>query len=158
MALTRNKQLAMYVMLCTRSAYRAMLEKWAVVGGKPQPTSVVDQADLRTRLTTVQPPNGMTFAELTAWTSNSVGPWTGLYVQGSSSPHIAQISTDPAVIAVALEMAYVPTNPDCPTYNEGNIISSLLAANLPTIKMASRHPKVKYAATGGAPKKKAAAR
>ena len=129
MPLPRNKQLAVYMLLCTRSAYRAQLEGAPTLGrgGLPE---IGTKDDLRTRFTTVSPPAGLTISDMQALVASGT-PISDLYVPnpnpGQPNPTPGQfgnISFDPALIAGALQMTYDPTDPECPAFKEGDLISA----------------------------------
>ena len=144
MQLTRNKQLAMYALLATRSAYRAQLEGVPVKGSgsKPNPPASID--DLLLRFKAVTKPYGISSSDIQVLT-DPAGPLGMLFDNKSRPPaQLGNITTDPVVIATALNIVYDPTDPDCPGYIEGNLISSLLIANLGPDKPDGVRPKVKY--------------
>ncbi len=64
MALTRNKQLAMYFLLSTRSFYRARIEGLAVIGSGGLDNFPQSAADLVSRFSTVAAPFGFTVADI----------------------------------------------------------------------------------------------
>ena len=139
--LTRNKQIALFALLATRSAYRAMLEGVPVLGSPTPPNPVQSIAHLLQRFREVPPPTGITAGDITNLT-DPAGPLGWMYDPSASLS--GNITTDPSKIAVALGIQYVPTNPDCPCYMEGNMISNLLVTNLGTTKPGAARPPVVY--------------
>ena len=139
--LTRNKQIALCALLATRSAYRAMVEGVPVIGSNAPPNPVQSVAHLLQRFQEVPPPTGITATDIANLT-DPTGPLGWLY--DPSATISGNITTDPAKIAIALGIQYVPTDPDCPCFMEGNTISNLLATNLGTTKPGAARPPLKY--------------
>lgn len=131
MALTRNKQLAMYFLLSTRSFYRARIEGLAVIGSGGLDNFPQSAADLVSRFSTVAAPSGFTVADIQILTGqqSKIGD---LFVDPSvdNGPHLNKVSIHPERIASALELTYVPSDPECPSLKEGNQVAQFLA-NLP---------------------------
>lgn len=133
--LPRNKQLILYILLSTRSAYRSMIDGFQA--GQQSPYKITDLAGLKQRFNDVPLPNGITDDDM-ANTFLDDSP-IQLLLDSSS---VSGISSDPKAIIYALAMVYDPTNPDCPCYIEGNLIAQLIADNLPAQKPGGHAPKL----------------
>jgi hypothetical protein len=129
MALSRKKMLAMYFLLSTRSTFRAKLE------GLNGPGPVATAADLLARFAATPPPTGMDASDMQAF-ADGAGPLGRLFVKAGmrghqSLPQIGNVSIDPETIALAVGLAYDPSNPDCPSTTEGNKMAEIVIQYLP---------------------------
>lgn len=163
MALAYNKKIALYILLCTRSAYRGMLEGFATRdahGNRGKAIPVGSTAELKQRFRKVPTPLGITSDDITVvLASSQFGRlWADPQKQAArkrQAPHIANISTDPEVIAKALEITYDPTDPNCPGYQGGSSVSTASIVLFPTAKPVDSAPDVVFDPSTRKPAKKA---
>jgi hypothetical protein len=139
--LTRNKQIAMSCLLCTRSAYRAMLEGVPLKGSGAQPKPPLTPSEMLQRFKDVPLPDGFTQSDINDLT-DPLGPLVKLFDNVSAPPaQKGNITTNPETIAFALGIDYDPLDPDCPNFLEGNQTSKSIGANLAITKPVSNRPK-----------------
>jgi hypothetical protein len=132
MPISRNKQLAMYALLSTRSAYRARLEGVPLLGSPNPPAPPQTKKQMLDRFATLPLPAGITRADMNKLIAGQLGD-----LFKKSAANTGNISADPEAIAFALQLDYDPTDPDCPDPTEGDIIAGLIVNNIP----ARRHKK-----------------
>jgi hypothetical protein len=138
MPLHRNKQLALYVLLATRSGYRYLLE-----GKGSDPAEPPLSGDgLLQRFLEVPRPHGITAEEMKTLTGENLYKLFVPVKDPAAPEQQGNITTNPYTIAEALGIIYDIQNPDCPCYYEGNLISKLLIENLPEVKPG--RPGMKY--------------
>jgi hypothetical protein len=146
MALDYNKKIALYILLCTRSAYRGMLEGFATrdaQGNRGKAIPAGSAAELKQRFRKVPAPFAITSGDID--TVLASGQFGRLWVDPQTkAPQIANISTDPVVIAQALEIVYDPTDPNCPGYQGGSWVSTASIAVFPTAKPVDSAPDVVF--------------
>lgn len=128
MPLTRNKQLAMYFLLSTRSNYRARIEGIPTLGSGATPNPPTSANDLVNRFSSVPAPSGFSKADIQTLT-NPMEKTDRLFVDPASpdGASMNNVTTDPVKIADALDIEYDPSDPDCPSVTEANALSAFLA-------------------------------
>jgi len=134
MPLPRNKQVALFMLLSTRSVYRKQLE-----GGKPttpdNPPNAPQKFDeMKANFLKVTPPNGITAADIKTLTDDEATLKQMFVAPGTSKVQRNNISTDPELISAALGIQYDPADPDCPNGPEADIIAADAVKDLPSVK------------------------
>jgi len=113
--LPRNKQLALCVLLATRSAFRGRLEGIAELGQEPNPPTTPDDLVQRAQANRpagidAQDIDSVFLEELFVPPAPAGGPLT--------PNQINNVTTNIARIMTALDIEYDPNRPDCPEEGE----------------------------------------